>query len=152
MEKKTAKKVFASGSFDLFHSGHAEYLKRSGRLGDKLDVYLTSDEEVRAKKGDGYPIYSFEHRKFIIENFRLVSNVYESPVFLNRFHIPIGIVPAREEAVKILSEYDIVAVGWDKSNESWAIPLQKECGFTLVSVYAERIHTSETIEKIRKLK
>jgi len=61
--KKTV--VCVSGNFDPCHSGHASYLKEALKLGDKLIVILTRDEQVIAKKG--YCFMPYEERKAIVE-------------------------------------------------------------------------------------
>ena len=39
--------VFTHGAFDLFHIGHAEFLKRSKKLGDYLIVGVDCDERIQ---------------------------------------------------------------------------------------------------------
>lgn len=50
------KVVLTSGSWDLFHIGHAEYLERAKKLGDLLIVGVDSDEKVRERKGPHRPV------------------------------------------------------------------------------------------------
>lgn len=52
--KKTV--VFTSGSFDLFHLGHARFLAKAKSLGDILVVGIPSNKSVRELKGKGRPI------------------------------------------------------------------------------------------------
>ena len=43
--------VYVQGSFDMFHSGHADFLKLARQLGDYLVVGILDDENV-LKVGD----------------------------------------------------------------------------------------------------
>jgi len=51
-----AKIVLTSGTFDLFHIGHALYLEKAKTFGDILVVGVDSDEKVRLRKGPGRPL------------------------------------------------------------------------------------------------
>jgi len=46
--------VLTSGTFDLFHIGHAQYLEKAKALGDVLIVGVDSDEKVRKRKGQSF--------------------------------------------------------------------------------------------------
>jgi rfaE bifunctional protein nucleotidyltransferase chain/domain len=48
--------VLTSGTFDLFHIGHALYLEQAKKLGDILIVGVDSDEKVKQRKGPHRPI------------------------------------------------------------------------------------------------
>ena len=54
--------VFTTGVFDMLHSGHIVYLKKSRACGDRLIVGVDSDALVLARKGAGRPIQAFEER------------------------------------------------------------------------------------------
>ena len=68
-----SKKVITYGTFDLFHFGHLEILRRSKELGDYLVVAVSTDE-FNTKKGKKC-IYPFEHRKKIVEAIKFVDKV-----------------------------------------------------------------------------
>ncbi len=51
--------------FDLFHRGHAEFLKRCARFGEVV-VSLNTDEFIQSYKGKP-PIISYEDRKAVLE-------------------------------------------------------------------------------------
>jgi len=59
------KKVFVTGCFDMFHSGHVAFLLEAASYGD-LYVCIGSDENVNMLKGH-YPVNSQEERKYMIE-------------------------------------------------------------------------------------
>ncbi len=67
------KKVITYGTFDLFHIGHLNLLKRAKKLGDYLIVGVSTDEfnKVKGKKS----IIPFEHRKAIVESIKYVDLV-----------------------------------------------------------------------------
>ena len=57
-----------SGSFDVFHNLHLEYLVRCERWCDILIVGVDSDEHVRATKGPGRPLIFDARRLAVIDN------------------------------------------------------------------------------------
>ena len=67
------KKVITYGTFDLFHVGHVNILRRARELGDYLVVALSSDEFNAIKNKKAY--HSYEDRKTILESIRYVDEV-----------------------------------------------------------------------------
>ena len=69
------KKVLTYGTFDLFHIGHINLLKRAKELGDYLVVGVSTDEfnNIKGKKS----VFSFQDRKKIIESLKCVDEVIE---------------------------------------------------------------------------
>lgn len=55
-------KVYACGSFDLFHIGHLAFLEEARRHGDYLIVGLYTDQDVNIYKGRNYPIMTLHER------------------------------------------------------------------------------------------
>lgn len=49
-KSKSTKTVLASGVFDLVHPGHLHYLAEARKLGDRLVVVVTSDEQAEREK------------------------------------------------------------------------------------------------------
>ena len=66
--------VLTYGTFDLFHPGHVQLLKRARELGSRLVVGLSTDE-FNAKKGKR-SVMSFEDRKTVLEACRYVDEVF----------------------------------------------------------------------------
>lgn len=62
--------VLTSGTFDLFHIGHAQYLEKAKALGDLLIVGVDSDEKVRARKGPTRPVVPEMERVMILSHIR----------------------------------------------------------------------------------
>lgn len=65
--------IYTGGTFDLFHSGHVNFLKRCAALGD-VYVALNSDEFVESYKGYP-PIISYDDRKEVLQSCRYVKDV-----------------------------------------------------------------------------
>jgi len=70
MEKKN---VITYGTFDLFHVGHVNILRRAKELGTHLTVAISTDE-FNALKGKKAHI-SYEDRKTIVEAIKYVDEV-----------------------------------------------------------------------------
>lgn len=66
--------VITYGTFDLFHIGHLRLLKRAKQHGDKLIVFVSTDE-FNEEKGKS-SIFPYEHRAEIIEACQYVDEVH----------------------------------------------------------------------------
>ena len=69
------KTVITFGTYDLLHIGHINILNRSGEYGDKLVVGVSSDA-LNYKKKQKYPIYTESDRMNIINNIKIVDEVF----------------------------------------------------------------------------
>lgn len=67
------KKVITYGTFDLFHVGHLNIIKRAKALGDYLVVAVSSDAFNAVKGKKAY--HSDQNRKLILEAIRYVDEV-----------------------------------------------------------------------------
>lgn len=65
--------ILTYGTFDMFHYGHYNLLKRAADMGDKLIVGVSSDEMCRSK--GKIPFFSQEKRMEIVSNLRFVDTV-----------------------------------------------------------------------------
>lgn len=68
------KTVITYGTFDLFHVGHVNLLKRARELGDRLVVAVSTDEFNLQEKGKT-TIVPYEHRVKVLESCRYVDMV-----------------------------------------------------------------------------
>jgi glycerol-3-phosphate cytidylyltransferase len=68
--------IYTGGTFDLFHSGHVEFLKRCSHLGSVF-VSLNTDEFIAEYKGKP-PVMSYAERKTVLESCRYVDGVIEN--------------------------------------------------------------------------
>ncbi|MDD2680543.1 MAG: adenylyltransferase/cytidyltransferase family protein [Patescibacteria group bacterium] len=99
------KTVLASGTFDLFHPGHAAYLQQAATLGDYLIVVVARDVNVQKIKnkqaGQGEEI----RRKKIND-------------FLTSSSLPgRAVLGFKGERLAVIKKYkpDIIALGYDQS-------------------------------------
>jgi glycerol-3-phosphate cytidylyltransferase len=67
--------VITFGTFDLFHIGHLNILKRARALGDRVVVGISSDELNFSKKGT-FPTYPLQDRLQIVEAVSYVDQVF----------------------------------------------------------------------------
>lgn len=65
--------VLTSGTYDLFHVGHAEYLEQAKKQGDLLIVGVDSDKKVKARKGPHRPVVPEDERIRILSHLRHVD-------------------------------------------------------------------------------
>ena len=67
------KKIITYGTFDLFHIGHLDILRRAKELGDYLIVAISTDtfNDLKGKKC----VYPFEHRRDIVNSIKYVDKV-----------------------------------------------------------------------------
>ena len=65
--------VYTGGTFDLYHSGHANFLARCAELGEVV-VSLNTDEFIEAYKGKA-PVISYAEREAVLLSCRSVSAV-----------------------------------------------------------------------------
>lgn len=70
---KNSLKIYTGGTFDLFHNGHVELLKKCYKMG-KVTVALNTDEFIFEYK-KSLPIMSFEQRKAVLLSCRYVDRV-----------------------------------------------------------------------------
>lgn len=73
MNKSRGKVVITYGTFDLFHIGHLNLLKRAKSLGDFLIVAVSTDKfnEIKGKK----TLIPYEHRAEIVRSIKYVDLV-----------------------------------------------------------------------------
>jgi cytidyltransferase-like protein len=65
-------KVVVTGCFDWFHSGHVRFFEEVSELGD-LYVVVGNDENVRALKGEGHPLFPAVQRRYLAGAIRYVK-------------------------------------------------------------------------------
>ena len=68
------KKIITYGTFDLFHYGHLEILRRAKSLGDYLIVGISTDE-FNEKEKNKNTVHSFAHRAAIVAANKYVDKV-----------------------------------------------------------------------------
>lgn len=68
------KTILTYGTFDLFHIGHVNLLKRARELGDRLIVAVSTDE-FNLKEKNKTTIVPYEYRVAVLESCRYVDLV-----------------------------------------------------------------------------
>jgi glycerol-3-phosphate cytidylyltransferase len=74
MDKKTIKKLYTGGTFDLFHNGHVNFLRQCKEIGDYVTVSLNTDDFIFRYKGK-YPIMDYRSREEILLSCKYVDEV-----------------------------------------------------------------------------
>ena len=65
--------IYTGGTFDLFHSGHVNLLRRCSELGDVV-VSLNTDEFIEGYKGKP-PVLSYQEREAVLKSCKYVDQV-----------------------------------------------------------------------------
>ncbi|MEM4598240.1 MAG: adenylyltransferase/cytidyltransferase family protein [Candidatus Diapherotrites archaeon] len=95
------KLVIAFGTFDFLHYGHLYYLQKAKKLGGKLLVVVSRDENAFSSKGKR-PIHTEKERLEIIRALRCVDNAVLGLKGSNMFEILLKYKP------------DVIALGYDQ--------------------------------------
>jgi len=129
------KKIITFGTFDIFHVGHLNILKRAAALGDHLTVGISTDALNFSKK-QRYPVCQQASRAEIVAALKCVDQVFfEESLELKREYIE-------------QFEADLLVMGDD-----WAGKFDEYKNICDV-VYLERtpsISTTELIEIVKEL-
>jgi len=135
-----AKKIiFTAGSFDLFHIGHLNVLKKSKKLGDYLIVAVSTNKLIKMYKGTN-PILNYNQRVAIIKELKCVDKVVKQT---NIFDI---------EQFKALKA-DIFVVGDDWKGKEDSVPglkWLKDNNYLAYVPYTKGLSSSLIKEKIIK--
>jgi len=65
-------KVIVTGCYDWLHSGHVRFFEEAASYGN-LYVAVGHDENVRALKGPGHPMFPQEERRYMVAGIRYVT-------------------------------------------------------------------------------
>jgi len=69
--------LYTGGTFDLFHSGHVNFLKHCKKIANKVIVALNTDEFIERYK-EKKPIISYDDRKTVLLACKYVDDVIEN--------------------------------------------------------------------------
>jgi glycerol-3-phosphate cytidylyltransferase len=106
-------KLYTGGTFDLFHSGHANFLRVCAEISDTVVVSLNTDEFIEAYKGKP-PVISYKDRYEVLMACRYVDWV-----------IPNSGGADSKPAIQEVSP-DIIAIGSDWARKDYCAQM----GFT----------------------
>ena len=79
-KQNTKKRIMVDMSATIIHHGHIRLLKKASKYG-KVIVGLTSDKEIKSKKGYT-PELDFKYRKEVLESIKYIDKVVETPWLL----------------------------------------------------------------------
>lgn len=130
---------YTTGTYDLFHYGHVEFLKKAKSMCDKLIVGVTSDE-LGFEEKNKYPIISIQNRIKVIESCKYVDLV---------------VVHNDKNGDKITPykkfKFDYVFIGDDYTNDPSYTELNKFIPVKVIFLpYTNTISSSKIREKINK--
>jgi glycerol-3-phosphate cytidylyltransferase len=137
-KKNIEKIVYTGGTWDLFHIGHLNLLKKSKELGNKLIVGVSTDELVESYK-QMKPIIPYEQRLAIVQACRYVDLAIPQKVFDDKIDL---------KNYKV----NIITVGSDwkgKEDKIEGLAWAKEQGIELIFLdYTSGISTSSIARSI----
>lgn len=129
-----SKVIYVTGSFDILHPGHVEFLKEAKKLGDTLVVGLYSDALVNKLKGKCFPLMTIQERLLNLLSLESVDDVLlEAPFFIDEafmtdFNISIVAEGCRSgnkqptgdpfEIPKLLNRFKIIEVTSDFTSDT----------------------------------
>lgn len=73
--REQKKIVFTNGCFDIFHSGHAQYLRQAKEQGDILVVGVNTDDSVRRIKGAHRPVNRLADRLEVLKQMQCIDYI-----------------------------------------------------------------------------
>ena len=134
---KKFKVVYTAGSFDLFHFGHLNILKKAKELGKYLIVGVSTDALISSYK-NLKPIICYRDRAVIVKELKCVDKVIKQSRFFD---------------VKQLKKFNINAIvlgdDWKGKNFPELETALKELNIQMIYVpYTKRLSTSRIKEKI----
>lgn len=130
--------VYVQGTWDLFHIGHLNILRKARKIATKLIVGVNTDESVQEYKGD-YPVIPYQDRVEILKACSLVDEVVMSKMIFN------------VDNLKKL-DVDVIVLGSDWKNRYLEGKEEaQKAGIEIIYFpYTEGISTTEIKAKIRR--
>ena len=123
--------VVTFGTYDLFHVGHLNILRRSKDLGDRLVVGVSSDE-LNFRKKQLNPTYPLDHRLAIVQSIRYVDEVFveDAMELMGREQVRrVPIVDERGALVGVVAQADLVRMsGKDRQVEKTVAQISQPGG------------------------
>jgi len=144
--------VYVDGSFDLFHIGHIETLKKAKSLGNFLIVGIHDDQTVNEHKGSNFPIMNLHERVLNVLACKYVDEVVIGAPWiitedliksLNISYVVQGSVSKLDPSV---SEFRKLSLGSVSDSDPFGVP--KKLGIFREVVSEREIETSHIIQRI----
>jgi cytidyltransferase-like protein len=128
--------VYVDMVADLFHYGHAEFLRQARMFGDVLVVGIHSDETVQGYKRA--PVMTMEERMRVVSSCRFVDEV-----------LPDAPLAVTADWIR-RHDIDLVVHGDDLDEETlslmYAVP--RDLGILRLVPYTAGISTSDIVERV----
>jgi len=67
-------RLYTGGTFDLFHAGHVEFLRKCSEIADEVIVSLNSDQFIEKYKGKP-PVMTYRERREVLNACKYVDAV-----------------------------------------------------------------------------
>ena len=113
--------IMATGTFDILHMGHIDFLKEAKKLGDKLIVVVARDTTVRQLKHE--PVTHEDIRLSLVKELRIVDDAY---------------LGSEDDMYRIVDtiQPDIIALGFDQIHDEQKLMEElKKRGHTKIKVH-----------------
>ena len=134
---KDTKIIYLPGTWDLFHEGHLNIIKKAKALGGNLIVGVSTDKLVKQYK-KVYPIIPYSQRVSIIKACKYVDKVVKQSRL-----VPISLLKKLKA--------DILVLGTDWEDKSlFGIAWMKEHREAIYLPYTKKITTTSIKKKIIK--
>ena len=133
--------VYCDGTFDLFHSGHIQFLKSCKEMGDYLILGVISDENVLSYKLT--PILPLKDRVTILQHIDFVDEVVANCSFQ----------PLSNEFLEE-KKIDVVVYASEDGQPCWTSHYQEAIKKNIMKYVAygkDNLSTSKIIEKIKHI-
>lgn len=134
--------VYTGGTFDLFHSGHANFLRQCSKIG-RVVVALNTDRFIEQFKGKP-PVLSYEERRAVLLACKYVSEVVENEAGADSKPTILSVCP------------DFIAIGDDWAKKDYYAQMQFTQGWldlhdiTLCYIpYTAGISTTEIKKRLK---
>lgn len=131
--------VYTGGTWDLFHTGHLNVLKKSKKMGDILIVAVSTNQLIKQYKGST-PILNYNQRVAIIKELKCVDNVVKQN---NLFDV--------KQFLALKADIFVVGDDWQGKEESVpGLKWLKDNGYLRYVPYTKGLSSSIIKEKIIK--
>ena len=127
-------RVITFGTYDMFHFGHLQLLRRANQLGEKLFVGVSSDIMSFNKKGRN-PVYPETERMEILRDFRYIQHVF----------LEESLSKKRDYIIKYKADILVMGDDWSGKFDEF-----KDICDVVYFSRTEGVSTTETIQKIKR--
>src|SRR3989344_4402768 len=127
--------MYTGGTFDLFHDGHLNLLKRARDMGDFLVVAVSTDELVASYKER--PVVSYEGRCNILKGLRCVGLVVKQNQLFDV-----------DQFNRLMADYFAIGDDWINNKEIPGLNWLRDNGKVIFFPYTKGLSTTEIKDRI----